>query len=388
MVWRTTELATETLEMALNSIAMRKFVVTLALCLAAAPSAFRHEAAAQEFGYAVKVTDIRLSGRSVTRTDAAVHKAGEELVELRAGDEFRRGEVLLVYYPALQIRLTGSGGDVMVLQCTDCTRDEPLELTVGDPESGKPFVQRGGDVHYRIDSDGGWFEILLDVLGGPEERLVPIGVRGTVFAVEKTSTGYSVTVAEGLVEVGGGAVGFSFSPGVGQRVLMGTKGAALEAALPENLLRIFDLLAPAGPVGTIAPPVSQPSSSPWPWVTVAAGVATAAAGGVVHYLAWDHNRSAQSTANDLCAGAVGRSGPPTAESGSEFYDRKYEDQVAPEWSAAQVLYSAGAAAVAGGLVWYFLETLSGDGAVVRPSVVVPGTGLSPTSKSLLLELSF
>ncbi|MBI5528139.1 MAG: hypothetical protein HY897_17545, partial [Deltaproteobacteria bacterium] len=98
-----------------------------------------------------------------------------------------------------------------------------------------------------------------------------------------------------------------------------------------------------------APPAPS-GPSIWPWVLMGTGAAVVVGGGVTHYLAFGDFDSFKNTAET---------------------DPKREDlksSAGLKQTMAFVLYGAGTAAAAGGLIWYYLETRSqeqsrdGDGA--------------------------
>ncbi|MBI5528457.1 MAG: hypothetical protein HY897_19160 [Deltaproteobacteria bacterium] len=106
-----------------------------------------------------------------------------------------------------------------------------------------------------------------------------------------------------------------------------------------------------------APPPPPGGPSVWPWVLMGTGAAVVVGGGVTHYLAFGDFDSFKDT-------------PET--------DPKREDlksSAGLKQTLAFVLYGAGAAAAAGGLIWYYLE---GDapaktGAIqIGPMIGTPG----------------
>ncbi|MBM4372779.1 MAG: hypothetical protein FJ098_14090, partial [Deltaproteobacteria bacterium] len=180
--------------------------VLLGIAVAAAMMTPRPGDARAGDGYTVTVRLVLVRGESTARTDSAVWippDGGEE--DVSRGAQLPAGGTLKVFFPVVTLYLDDAGGNRFVLQCPGCTEDDPLVLTVGDPGDGTPFRQSGGRVTWEIEPvREGLFRILLDVLRGPGEELVPVAVRGTLFRTEAGGGTHALTVAEGSVSYGEG----------------------------------------------------------------------------------------------------------------------------------------------------------------------------------------
>jgi hypothetical protein len=99
--------------------------------------------------------------------------------------------------------------------------------------------------------------------------------------------------------------------------------------------------------------LSGPSSashfSRWPeWTLIGAGVATAAGGGVLHFMGHSTNESLHDRYFDV-------SDYPDRGQAKALYDSDYDDQVAPKMTAAYVLYGVGGAALVAGVVTWAIR---------------------------------
>jgi hypothetical protein len=101
------------------------------------------------------------------------------------------------------IGLDDLAGRQFVLECSDCSETKPAELVVGLPEEKRPFRQEGGRLQVKVGPEKTWLELMVDTVIGPEEKLIPLAVEGTVFIVDASEDrAVAVTVVAGVVAVG------------------------------------------------------------------------------------------------------------------------------------------------------------------------------------------
>ena len=339
----------------------------------------------------VTVKRILVHGRPMARTDAAVQVHDGRSADLVRGDRLDAGTVVKVMFPSVRVYLDDGTGRRIMLTCTRCTEELPASLEIGAVGTQQPYKQEGGEVHYLIEPGEGWFEILFDALLGPEEELVPVAVKGTRFLLESGAGGFAIVVAEGTVAVGRPGEPQYRKLGAGKTLTKKEGELDEQPADPGVLQYMKEVFAP--PVVGPAPPSesSWTASVPWPWVTVGAGAAIVATGGVFHYLAWDANQTLQRDANDRCAaGGGGAAGAGGSETGQEYYDRKYDEDVRPKRTAAWLLYAAGGAVAAGGIAWLLLEPAppAEPAAGSRSSTPDLVPVLGPDSLGLQIQLLF
>jgi len=333
------------------------------------------------------VTRIQVKAAEVEATDAAEFSIQGRTREIRRGSRIPVGGVLLVHYPQVQLHILDSEGSRFVLECAKCSPEEPLLFTVGDPDSEVPYKQQRGNVSYDIEKqEDGWFKIMLEVLQGPDSVMVPVAVRGTRFMLEPNHAPSKVTVAEGVVEVEGNIGEVNLLVEGGSGVTGGPGAFVVGAAESTRLLYLADVLGPT-PTMYLQPGSAQPTSMPdvssiqapssvgksthWAsWVVIGAGVATAAAGGAVHYLAYRAEYDVAAEAAELC-GPLATNRQALAGGGTddlplspeEHYNQLYDDRVSTLETSAWVLYGTGVALMASGVVWRLLRD--------------PGSGKSP-----------
>ena len=345
----------------------------------------------------VTVELILVRGERTARTDSAVWlpaAGGEE--DLVQGAKLGPGGVLKILYPVVTVYVADAAGNRFHLECPACTEDEPLALTLGDPGAELPFRQSGGRVTWEVAPvEDGLFRILLDVLIGPEEELVPVAVRGTLFRTEAAGATHAVTVADGLVSYGAEGTEAFKQIRAGEMV----SGAAAPAAGPA---------APAEPavldqMRTIIEPPTLPGSRPvrapmkpaWKWATLGAGVLVAGAGGAVLMMAASARDQARIDARrryvdlvDLKTNDYGydcdTAKELAREDSEDLYDKDFKKKVKPKVVAGWVLTGVGAAAAVGGLVWLLVDPPAID--VIAPMTVAP-TPL-PGGGGLSLDWSF
>lgn len=345
--------------------------------------------------YGLEVSRIFVKGAEVSTTDAAEQVVAGATAEVASRDRLPAGAVVRVFYPEVQIHLTGPNGSHVVLECAKCSPSQPLELTVGDPAGKVPFRQKHGNVTYDVETqEDGWFEILLEVLRGPDEVVVPVAVRGTRFLLAPDLAESVVTVADGMVEVGreGTTPGTIVEKGMS---LAGNPGTFKVMPASPGLLKYMDnIMGPAptmlpspgkaGPVphvpmGLAPPPVDTASGASWPqWLVVGGGAVAVGAGGVLHFLAYKAEADAAAEARELCNSSATQVGKAQAHlQADEQYDKLYDDNVRPLEVSALALYGTGAAMIVGGVIWHLAKS---GGATQLPvswhMVPLPDRGLS------------
>jgi len=176
------------------------------------------------------------------------------------------------------------------------------------------------------------------------------------------------------------------------RSLLFSEGVSRVEEAPARKLRYLDnvlsdkptLYLDSDKAMVVYVPLGDPPSRWWSLGTIGAGLVLGAAGGVVHYLAWDTNttvhREAEQMGNEL---APGDSAAAQAAADA-YYDREYLERVQPYKTASAILYGIGGAAVASGLVWYLLTDWSSDlpagegGFSLAP--LVPGNAVGVSSQ--------
>ena len=382
---------------------IRRLLVPLLAALFLAPGP-----AAADDGYAVKVKLILVRGERTARTDAATwfpsQGPEEDLVQ---GARLEPGGVLQILYPVVTVYVDDSAGNRFSLECPGCTEDNPLTLTVGDPGADKPFVQAGGRVTWQVEPvEEGIFRIMLDVLMGPEEELIPVAVRGTLFRTEAEDNTHALTVANGLVAYGaeGGTAFQLVSAGkavAGGSTAATTPATAASAAVLEEMGKVIE--PPALPVAGLPDPLADPgvkalrplTNMAWKWAAVGGGILMAGAGGSVLMMAASNRDQARIDARqeylDLvelktteygydCDEAMEYAG----EDAQDLYDDDYNKKVKPKVIAGWVLTGVGAAAAVGGIVWLLVDQTATD---VLPAVTVAPAPL-PDGGGLTLDWSF
>lgn len=357
--------------------------------------------AAGDDGYAVTVKLILVRGERTARTDAAIwlpDGGGEE--DLVQGARLGAGGVLKVLYPVVTVYVADAQGNRFSLECPACTEAEPLELTIGDPGGESPFQQSGGRVTWEVAPvEEGIFRIMLDVLTGPQEELIPVAVRGTLFRTEAAGATHAVTVAEGAVAYGAeGTEAFKvLDPGTaaagGAAPAMGAPTPAAPGVLDQmrNIIQPPTLPVAKPGVKPIRPPI-KPAVK---WATLGAGVLVAGAGGAVLMMAASARDQARIDARreyvklvDLKTTEYGLDCDDArelaAEDANDLYDDDYEKKVQPKVVAGWVLTGVGAAAAVGGLVWLLVDPPVAD--VIAPLTVAPAP--MPGGGGLTLDWSF
>ncbi len=341
------------------------------------------------------VSRLLVKGEEVAVTDAAECTVGDATTEIRQGVRLLPGAVVRLFYPEVQVHLTGRNSHI-VLECAECSPSQPLELTVGDPGEKKPFRQKRGNVTYDVEApQGGWFGVLLEVLRGKEEVVVPVAVRGTRFLLEPGRADGLVTVTRGTVQVADNHLGrvelldvtegMAVSGDPGQLRLMAAHPVRMEYADNVTGPRPTLFLERGWPVKwrpkTIyaAPPRHPDGPSTWPhWLLISGGGAAIAAGGVIHFLALQAEADASAEARALCSTEARKVGSGQAQLiADERYDQLYQNQVRPREISAYVLYGAGAAMVAGGVIWHMVSwnSAASSRSVSWQMVPLPGGGL-------------
>jgi hypothetical protein len=157
----------------------------------------------------------------------------------------------------------------------------------------------------------------------------------------------------------------------GGQTVIESPDIARAAALPEEQPRNFV------PTVVEKPPVQEPQEAEGPSaldaVLLGGGIALAAAGGVLHALAYSSNQALIDEYPD------GTPGSPAPASYQRDYDRRFDDEVAPKMTAAWILYGAGAATAITGAVLLVLDLQDGAGAPagmeVTPMPVSGGAGV-------------
>jgi len=371
-----------------------KLLMAVLAALVLAPAS-----AAGDDGYGVTVKLIMVRGERTARTDAAVWlpaEGGEE--DLAQGARLTTGGVLQILYPVVMVYVADTAGNRFSLECPSCTEEEPLALVIGDPGADIPFRQAGGRVTWEIEPvEEGLFRIMLDVLTGPDEELVPVAVRGTLFRTEAAGATHAVTVADGAVAYGTPGTEAFKVVGPGEAVVGGASPAAGPAtpAAPEVLEQLRSVIEPPGVSGfpTVRPPATKLM---WKLATVGAGLLTAGAGGAVLMTAASARDQARIDARheyielvDLKT-AEFNYGCDTAkemarEDVEEHYDEDYNEEVKPRIIAGWVLTGVGTAAAVGGLVWLLLDSPAAAD-VLAPVTVAPAP--IPGGGGLTLNWSF
>ena len=365
------------------------------------------EPAAADDGYAVTVKLILVRGERTARTDAAIWfpspGSEEDLVQ---GARLEPGGVLQILYPVVTVYVDDSAGNRFSIECPACTEDDPLTLTVGDPGADKPFIQAGGRVTWQVEPvEEGLFRIMLDALMGPEEELIPVAVRGTLFRTEAEDNTHALTVANGLVAYGAeGGQAFQLVS-AGKAVAGGSAPAtapatAASAAVLEEMGKIIE--PPALPVKGLPDPLSDPGFKPirpvtnmaLKWATIGGGLLMAGAGSSVLMMAASKRDQARIDAKheylDLvelktteygygCDEAMEMAG----EDAQDLYDDEYNSTIQPMVITGWVMTGVGTAAAVGGLVWLLVEQTAAD---VLPVAVAPIP--MPHGGGLTLDWSF
>jgi hypothetical protein len=375
----------------INRIPRLLALALAALVLAPAP-------AAGDDGYGVTVQLIMVRGERTARTDAAVWlPAGGGEEDLIQGARLDAGGVLKVLYPVVTLYVVDASGNRFSMECPACSEAEPLELTIGDPGGGSPFRQSGGRVTWEVAPvEEGLFRIMLDVLTGPQEELIPVAVRGTLFRTEAAGAAHAVTVAEGSVAYGAeGTEAFKLlEPGTaaagGAAPAMGPPTPAAPGIL-EQMRTIIE--PPTLP--PIAKPLRPPIKPALKWATLGAGVLVAGAGGAVLMMAASARDQARIDARreyvqlvDLKTTEYGydcdAARELAAEDANDLYDDDFKKKVQPKVVAGWVLTGVGAAAAVGGLVWLLVDPPVAD--VIAPMTVSPAP--MPGGGGLTLDWSF
>lgn len=281
--------------------------------------------------YTVVVERLVVQGVETEKTDAAVLVISGEGSGLCVGNRIPADGAFYLMYPDIQVYLRDERGNSMVLECQECTEAQPAVLIVGDLSSRKPFLQENCNVVYNVNSDeGGWFEILIDLLVGPGEQTVPIAVEGTHFLVESNSLEFRVTVAAGTVSLDRPNVWGHARVTAGKALLGTSSTVRLETADPLRLRHIQDPSGVSIPtpeqsavnVELVAQPLVSPSRRGL------AGSLLLFAGG------------------SLFVGAgVGAHVQSVRDSGPDARKSR---------NAAWALYGSGAALLAGGVAWWLL----------------------------------
>ncbi len=368
-----------------------KFLVPLLAALILAPAQ-----AAGDDGYVVTIKLIMVRGERTARTDAAIWlpaSGGEE--DLVQGAQLSAGGVLKLLYPVVTVYVADANGNRFSLECPACSEAEPLTLTIGDPADGSPFRQAGGRVTWEIRPvEEGLFRIMLDVLTGPEEELVPVAVRGTLFRTEAAGAAHRVTVAEGSVAYGAEGTEAFKVLGPGEAVSGGAAPAAGPAvpADPKILDQMRKVIQP--PALSVIRMTRPPTKFALKWATLGAGVLVAGAGGAVLMMAASARDQARVDARreyvqlvDLktdygydCDAAKDMA----RQDVEEIYDDDYKKKVRPKVVAGWVLTGVGAAAAVSGLVWLLVDPPMAD--VIAPLTVAPAP--LPGGGGLTLDWSF
>lgn len=119
----------------------------------------------------------------------------------------------------------------------------------------------------------------------------------------------------------------------------------------------------------------------WPWVSIGAGAALLATGGVFEYLAVDANNDIA----DLCQDKYETYDGGDTENGWDWttanneMNQRFDDQVAPKNTIAISMFLAGGAAIAVGASWLFLspdDRMTGAGARFAPMLMPAGGGVA------------
>jgi hypothetical protein len=358
--------------------------ITISLChisltiMAAAVLAAGGGLARGADGYSVEVKSIKIRDRDVATTDAAEIGGGESARPATVGSRLEAGSQVTILYPEVQMVLVDSMGSRFALECSRCTPEEPLRFVVGNPTSKTSYKQSRGNVSYEVESQGdGWFEIMMEVVTGPEEIVIPVAVKGTRFMLEPDRLEGVVTVAEGAVGVGeeAGAAEMTVSGG---ETLAGRPGAFdLRQAEVGRLRYLADVLSrtptmrlaagsgrplDVGSAPLMATPIPEPGINWGPWALMGAGAASVVAGGVVHYLAYRAEGQAFDDAAALCgpietarSGLSGEGEPGGPYSSDAEYNRLFDERVRDLEISAWALYGTGAALAAGGILWQLLD---------------------------------
>jgi len=338
------------------------------------------EALGVEGTYSMTVEGIRIRGREVAATDTALHRDDGDEQEVRQGDRFATGDRVEVLYPEVQLFLRAEEGTTVVLECARCTPEAPLVFVVGDPAAGKPFEQQHGNVTYQVEpQEEGLFEILLEVITGPDRVEVPVAVKGTLFMLEPNRVAAWLLVGDGsvLVRVPGSSADSTVAPG---EALAGSPGAPARSVAPaDRLAYMADVVGPS-PTMFLDPAKGSPrtygrlvepgagaptaTAADWAsWTMIGTGAASVLAGTVVHYLAWREESAVASEVSDLCLApaSFARARRPLERQhmaltdADATYDDLYDDRVAPLETSAWALYGAGVALAAGGILWRVLD---------------------------------
>lgn len=321
-------------------------------------------ARAEDREYAVRVDLVLLRGARTRRTDAGVHvpRDGGATRDLEEGDILVPGDTLRVLYGDLHVYLADSDGNRFVVECALCTELEPMELRIGESEKGEPFVQTGGEVSYRVEKvRSGIFEILLRVLTGPEDRTIPVGVKGTVFLLEAKSGTVTVTVADGAVTVGGADNGYARDVPTDAAVTAWLDGWKDVSAPSGKVARILEITGPKAVMSWKGPPEGiAKSHRGWvrragPWVALGLGVAAGMTGGVMHYLAKNEADAVRRESKRVWH-EIEHEGQTYADAAeAAYHDPAWNNRVVPKETSAWVLYGVGGALALGGTLWAILD---------------------------------
>ncbi len=363
-------------------------------------------------GYTVTVRLILVRGERTARTDAAVWfpSPGQEQ-DLEQGARLKPGGVLQILYPIVTVYVDDSAGNRFFLECPACTEEDPLTLNVGDPGADKPFIQAGGRVTWQVEPvEEGVFRIMLDVLMGPEEELIPVAVRGTLFRTEAENNTHALTVANGLVAYGAeGGPAFQLVS-AGKAVAGGSAPAtapatAASASVLEEMGKTIEPPALPGP-GLPDPVQPDPLSGPgikhlrppvnmaWKWAALGGGILMAGAGSSVLMMAASKRDQARIDAKqkyldlvELKTTEYGFGCDDAMEMAQEDaqagYDDDYNSTIQPMVITGWVMTGVGAVAAVGGLVWLLVDQPAAD---VLPVTVAPIP--MPHGGGLTLDWSF
>ena len=317
--------------------------------------------------YEVTIDLLFLRGHCTSQTDAGLWLAadGDREHDLAVGQRLRPGDTVRIFYGDLQVYVKDSEGNRFIIECDDCNEPEPMEMVIGDPTSGSPFTQHRGSGSFRIKKVGnGFFEVLIKVLIGPEERTIPVGVRGTVFATDLHEGTYSVSVAKGLVSVGGKGTP-AYREVASGRSLVGTEDGVVEIdAAPEVLDRMERRTSQANAdalMGVVAKPAGRSGfRKAAPWIVFGLGLAAGATGGAMTWMAYDERRAVRADADAKFKELEETLGFNEADRQADaFYQSEYDERVQPKRITSYVLYGVGGALAVGGVVWALLERPEG-----------------------------
>jgi hypothetical protein len=336
--------------------------------------------------YGVEVRLIIVNGHRMSVTDAAVQLRPEGPLPLNRGTSIPAGGVIGILYPGIQIHLEDSLGNRYVLECSQCGETTPLRFEVGNPTEEKPFFQRRGNVTYRVDKeDTEWFEILLEVLVGPEEEVMPVSVQGTTFLLESEPKVARVTVAEGVVEYGKAEASLFRDIKAGESAVTTVERSFVEQADSTRLEYILNVsgdhpslyLKPETGIPTfvLEPPRPVPTSVVGGLWTIAGGFLVGAAGAGLHYWASEREENLDKDTENLFAEQAARYGSVTAETeANDYYDRRFAEDIRPLDRAAVTMYAIGGTAVVGGVLWMLLDSDDEEREIVPGDTAIIGLG--------------